>query len=115
MRSVQEHLAACLAAVGPQPPLDVVLADAIGCVLAEDVVQQAWLRLDRTLRRDPGSDTTGGIENLPAWLTTVTTRLCLDRLRARTPVPVEDEDLSGLEESAPDPADFTTAPSGPIR
>lgn len=38
MRSVQEHLAACLAAVGPQPPLEVVLADAVGCVLAEDVL-----------------------------------------------------------------------------
>ena len=33
------------------------------------------------------------IESLPAWLTTVTTRLCLDRLRSRTPVPVEDADL----------------------
>ena len=38
MRTVQEHLAACLAAVGPQDPLDVVLADAVGCVLAEDVL-----------------------------------------------------------------------------
>jgi RNA polymerase sigma factor (sigma-70 family) len=64
---------------------------------AEDVVQQAWLRLDRAVTRD-GSD----IENLPAWLTTVTTRLCLDRLRARTPVPVEEVEISG---TAPDPAD----------
>ena len=32
MRSVQEHLAACLAAVGPQPPLEVVLADEDGLV-----------------------------------------------------------------------------------
>ncbi|WP_148614184.1 sigma-70 family RNA polymerase sigma factor [Nocardioides rubriscoriae] len=66
---------------------------------AEDVVQQAWLRLHRTDR--------GGteIESLPAWLTTVTTRLCLDRLRARTPVPVEEvEDVDG-EHSVPDPAD----------
>jgi len=54
---------------------------------AEDVVQQAWLRLDRATTRD-GTD----IENLPAWLTTVTTRLCLDRLRARTPVPTDDLD-----------------------
>ncbi|MGO1165375.1 MAG: sigma-70 family RNA polymerase sigma factor [Janibacter sp.] len=45
---------------------------------AEDIVQQAWLRLHRT-------DT--DIESLPAWLTTVTTRLCLDRLKSRTPVP----------------------------
>ena len=72
---------------------------------AEDVVQQAWLRLDRAVTRD-GTD----IENLPAWLTTVTTRLCLDRLRARTPVPVEDphlEDAVGEPWSEPvsDPAD----------
>ena len=42
------------------------------------------------------------IDNLPAWLTTVTTRLCLDRLRARTPVPVEEVEVAG---TAPDPAD----------
>lgn len=45
---------------------------------AEDVVQDAWLRLRRT---------DADIQSLPAWLTTVTTRLCLDRLRARLPVP----------------------------
>ena len=60
---------------------------------AQDVVQQAWLRLH-------GTD--AEIENLPAWLTTVTTRLCLDRLRSRTPVPVEDLGDGGL---AADPAD----------
>ncbi len=47
---------------------------------AQDIVQQAWLRLHRT---------DAEIDNLPAWLTTVTTRLCLDRLRSRTPVPME--------------------------
>ena len=36
---------------------------------AEDIVQQAWLRLGGTV---------GQIDNVPAWLTTVTTRLCLD-------------------------------------
>ncbi|MCO7218864.1 sigma-70 family RNA polymerase sigma factor [Klenkia sp. PcliD-1-E] len=60
---------------------------------AEDVVQQAWLRLDRT---------DADVDDLPAWLTTVTTRLCLDRLKARVPVPVEDVELPG---AAPDPAD----------
>jgi RNA polymerase sigma-70 factor (ECF subfamily) len=60
---------------------------------AQDVVQQAWLRLH-------GTD--AHIDSLPAWLTTVTTRLCLDRLRARTPVPV-DELESG--EIVNDPAD----------
>ncbi|MEJ7634764.1 sigma-70 family RNA polymerase sigma factor [Aeromicrobium sp.] len=38
---------------------------------AEDAVQEAWLRLDRT---------DGEIANLQAWLTTVVSRLCLDRL-----------------------------------
>ena len=60
---------------------------------AEDVVQQAWLRMHRT---------DADIDSLPAWLTTVTTRLCLDRLRSRTPVPVEDVEL---EETVGDPAD----------
>jgi RNA polymerase sigma-70 factor, ECF subfamily len=41
---------------------------------AEDVVQDAWLRLERT---DAGT-----IENLDAWLTTVVARLALDRLRS---------------------------------
>lgn len=68
---------------------------------AEDVVQQAWLRMD-------GTDT--DIERLPAWLTTVTSRLCLDRLRARDPQPVDDIDLrverdAARDESSRDPAD----------
>jgi len=37
VRSVQDHLAAVLAVVAPVPPLDVVLHDAMGAVLAEDV------------------------------------------------------------------------------
>ena len=42
---------------------------------ADDVLQEAWLRLSRT----------DDIDNLPAWLTTVVTRLCLDHLRNRRP------------------------------
>ena len=64
---------------------------------AEDVVQQAWLRLERTQSRE-GTE----IDHLPAWLTTVTTRLCLDRLRARTPLPVEEVVVGS---TSPDPAD----------
>jgi RNA polymerase sigma-70 factor (ECF subfamily) len=41
---------------------------------AEDVVQEAWLRLERA--------DTAAIENLDAWLTTVVARLALDRLRS---------------------------------
>lgn len=65
-------------------------------VEAEDVVQQAWLRLN-------GTDAT--IDNLPAWLTTVTTRLCLDRLRAKVPVPEEPiETADALADPAEDVA-----------
>ena len=62
-------------------PGGIATADIGDPVEAEDVVQQAWLRLDATATV---------VENLPAWLTTVTTRLCLDRLKARTPLPVDD-------------------------
>jgi RNA polymerase sigma factor (sigma-70 family) len=43
---------------------------------ADDAVQEAWLRLERS-----GA---GGIANLKAWLTTVVARVCMDTLRART-------------------------------
>jgi RNA polymerase sigma factor (sigma-70 family) len=42
---------------------------------AEDAVQDAWLRLDRTDVKE--------IDNLGGWLTTVVSRICLDQLRAR--------------------------------
>ncbi|WP_181313222.1 sigma-70 family RNA polymerase sigma factor [Nocardioides campestrisoli] len=72
---------------------------------AQDVVQQAWLRLHGHLTRDEGAER-AVIESLPAWLTTVTTRLCLDRLKARTPVPVADVEAElEAEEAGPDPAD----------
>ena len=62
---------------------------------AEDVVQQAWLRLHAA---------DADILSVPAWLTTVTTRLCLDRLRVRVPVP--HESMENIEVgTAPDPAD----------
>lgn len=37
-KSVSAHLSAVLELLGPLPPLDVVLTDASGCILAEDVV-----------------------------------------------------------------------------
>ncbi|GAB3258391.1 sigma-70 family RNA polymerase sigma factor [Kineosporia babensis] len=43
---------------------------------ADDVVQEAWLRYRRS---DPAE-----IENLRGWLVTVTSRICLDQLRARS-------------------------------
>jgi RNA polymerase sigma-70 factor (ECF subfamily) len=62
---------------------------------AEDIVQQAWLRLQGAEQE---------ITNLPGWLTTVTTRLCLDRLRAKVPVPYEGEEVEGAKHVS-DPAD----------
>jgi RNA polymerase sigma-70 factor (ECF subfamily) len=64
---------------------------------AEDVVQRAWLRLQAT---------TATIDNLPAWLTTVTTRLCIDRLRERIPVAREPDSLgAGVDSSSSSPPD----------
>jgi RNA polymerase sigma factor (sigma-70 family) len=42
---------------------------------ADDAVQEAWLRLSRSVSSE--------IENLPGWLTTVTERICLNMLRSR--------------------------------
>jgi RNA polymerase sigma-70 factor (ECF subfamily) len=42
---------------------------------AHDAVQEAWLRLHRADAE--------GLDNLPAWLTTVLARICLDMLRQR--------------------------------
>jgi RNA polymerase sigma-70 factor (ECF subfamily) len=42
---------------------------------ADDAVQEAWLRLDRT--------DTAEVDNMAGWLTTVVARICLDMLRAR--------------------------------
>jgi RNA polymerase sigma-70 factor (ECF subfamily) len=67
---------------------------------AEDAVQEAWLRLDR-------SDTEQ-IDNLGGWLTTVVARLCLDRLRARRSRPespfAEHEPMDLADAAVVDPA-----------
>jgi RNA polymerase sigma factor (sigma-70 family) len=42
---------------------------------ADDAVQEAWLRLDRSDLHD--------VDNLGGWLTTVVARICLDMLRSR--------------------------------
>lgn len=69
---------------------------------ADDVVQEAWLRLSR--------QPSGGIENLAGWLTTVVGRLSLDVLRGRRTHPemtydepeltIEFSDDTSLEEEA---------------
>ena len=73
---------------------------------AEDVVQEAWLRLERA---EPDS-----IENLPAWLGTVVGRLALDALgsarmrRERYVGPWLPDPLVGAPGEDPDPADRVT-------
>jgi RNA polymerase sigma-70 factor, ECF subfamily len=42
---------------------------------ADDAVQETWIRLERSDVYD--------VDNLPAWLTTVVSRICLDQLRSR--------------------------------
>lgn len=69
---------------------------------AQDVVQEAWLRLSR---QEPGS-----IESLGAWLTTVVGRLSIDMIRSRTTrveEPYEDQFL----EPAVAPDDTEAPPS----
>lgn len=57
-----------------RPRLTAIASRILGSTAdADDMVQAAWLRLSRT----------DGVEDLPAWLTTVVTRLCLDCLRKR--------------------------------
>lgn len=70
---------------------------------AEDVAQEAFLRLART---EPAR-----IDDVRAWLTVVTGRLCLDQLRsarARHEHPDESGALDGGRSSEPDPADRIT-------
>jgi RNA polymerase sigma factor (sigma-70 family) len=54
-----------------RPRLVALAARIVGSADADDVLQEAWLRFVRA--DDP--------DDLPAWLTTVVTRLCLDHLR----------------------------------
>src|SRR5215216_2893284 len=60
-----------------RPHLRAVAYRMLGSVTeADDAVQEAWLRLNR-------SDT-AAIDNLGGWLTTVVARVSLDMLRSRT-------------------------------
>jgi len=57
-------------------PLDAIAYRLLGSKAdAEDAVQEAWLRLNRS---DPSE-----LDNLPGWLTTVVARISLDILRKR--------------------------------
>jgi RNA polymerase sigma-70 factor (ECF subfamily) len=69
---------------------------------AEDAVQEAWLRLDRS---DPG-----GTDDLRGWLTVVVGRICLDTLRKRK---ARKEQLAGSW--LPEPIVRSAAEAGPER
>src|SRR5258705_1414754 len=63
---------------------------------ADDALQEAWLRMDRT--------DIGDVRNPRGWLTAVVARICLDMLRARSARP--EEPLSETEAiAAPDAVD----------
>ena len=68
---------------------------------AEDAVQESWLRLATIDSRD--------VDNLPAWLRTVVTRICLDMLRSRR---ARREDLTDElpDGFTPDPRDRAARP-----
>lgn len=67
---------------------------------ADDAVQQAWMRASR-------SDLSG-VENLGAWLTTVTSRVCLDMLRTRQRR--GEHPLSSALDGGPAPASVASPP-----
>ncbi|MEU6510443.1 sigma-70 family RNA polymerase sigma factor [Streptomyces sp. NPDC046942] len=73
---------------------------------AEDVVQEAWLRLSR--------QDTGTIDNLGGWLTTVVGRISLDVLRSgrtRPEVSIDDDQLPEFTvtlDGSPAPEDLVT-------
>jgi RNA polymerase sigma-70 factor (ECF subfamily) len=69
---------------------------------ADDAVQEAWLRLDRS---DPG-----GTDDLRGWLTVVVGRICLDMLRRRKS---RREQLAGSW--LPEPIVSTDTGAGPER
>lgn len=84
-----------------RPRLHAVASRVLGSVHeADDAVQEAWLRLART--------DVSQVANLPAWLTTVVSRICLDRLRSRAarreePMPDGSEGVDPADPPARDP------------
>jgi RNA polymerase sigma factor (sigma-70 family) len=64
---------------------------------AEDAVQEAWLRMDRTDVTD--------VRNVRGWLTTVVARICLDMLRTRRAHPEQPLDDAAEAHEITDPVD----------
>lgn len=59
---------------------------------SEDAVQDAWVRLSR-----PGATDLAAVSNLDGWMTTVVSRTCLNKLRARASRPESPTDTTGPE------------------
>ncbi|MFJ9173915.1 sigma-70 family RNA polymerase sigma factor [Streptomyces sp. NPDC102360] len=59
---------------------------------AEDAVQDAWIRLSR-----PGATDVDTVTNLDGWMTTVVSRTCLNKLRARAARPESPTDTIAPE------------------
>ena len=84
-----------------RPRLRSVAYRIVGSVAeAEDAVQEAWLRLQRT--------DADAIDNLEAWLTTVVARICLNILRTRRSHAAEP-----LDAFMPEPIISTGGPDDP--
>lgn len=64
---------------------------------ADDAVQEAWLRMNRAVPAD--------LANPRGWLTTVTARICLDMLRARSGHPEEPLDDAEPPDQSAGPED----------
>lgn len=64
---------------------------------ADDVVQETWLRASRA-----GTD---GVDNVDGWLTTITSRICLDLLRSRTRAAARAVPVDGAPVIVPSPED----------
>lgn len=62
---------------------------------AEDVVQETWIKYDRA--------DTSSVQNLPAWLTTVASRLCVDVLRRKHEIPQVAPALTEIADDSDNP------------
>jgi RNA polymerase sigma-70 factor (ECF subfamily) len=79
-----------------RPRLHAIAARMLGSnAEADDAVQEAWLRASRADLE--------GVDNVEGWLTTVTSRLCLDVLRSRTRAVARAETTIETELMVPSP------------
>lgn len=105
MKSVSDHLAECLAVSAPLPPFGVVLDDAVGCILADNVRSLVDVPQADLAARDGyavrAKDVMGASPDAPAVLRVV------DEIRADTvdPSSVPEGTASRISSGAPLPVD----------